>query len=77
MCQLAQVTYRQLDYWTRVGLIEPLVAASGSGSRRRWSADELTKVRRVRLASLLSCGTLQDALDALNDLGVELTPAAA
>lgn len=72
VCQLAGVTYRQLDYWTRCGLVEPFVQATGSGSRRRWSQVELLRVRRVRLASLLSSGTLSDALDRLDDIENEL-----
>ena len=34
-CGAAGVTYRQLDYWARTGLVEPSVrAAHGSGSQR-------------------------------------------
>ena len=38
-CTAAGITYRQLDYWARTGLVEPTVrAARGSGSQRsaRW-----------------------------------------
>ena len=32
-CRAAGITYRQLDYWARTGLIEPSVRpATGSGS---------------------------------------------
>ena len=32
-CKAAGITYRQLDYWARTGLVEPTVrGASGSGS---------------------------------------------
>ena len=46
--RLAGITYRQLDYWCRVHLVWPSVRdANGSGSRRRFSADD------VRLIALL------------------------
>jgi DNA-binding transcriptional MerR regulator len=51
MCALTGVTYRQLDFWTRSGVIRPPVDATGSGSRRRYSPDQ---VRYVRLAAELS-----------------------
>src|SRR4051794_5153839 len=37
-CQHTGVTYRQLDYWDRTGLVSPSVrAAHGSGSQRLYS----------------------------------------
>ena len=34
-CSAAGITYRQLDYWARTGLVEPSVLeASGSGTHR-------------------------------------------
>lgn len=33
----AAISYRQLDYWTRIGLISATRAAHGSGSQRRFS----------------------------------------
>ena len=34
-CVAAGITYRQLDYWARTGLVEPSVqSATGSGSQR-------------------------------------------
>ena len=34
-CAAAGVTYRQLDYWARTGLVEPSVrGATGSGTQR-------------------------------------------
>lgn len=51
---LAGVTYRQLDYWVRVEALVPEVEARGSGSRRRFTLDQV-----VVLAvggSLARCG---------------------
>ena len=32
-CKAAGITYRQLDYWARTGLVEPTIqTATGSGS---------------------------------------------
>ena len=34
-CAAAGITYRQLDYWARTGLVEPGIrGAAGSGSQR-------------------------------------------
>lgn len=40
-CEAADITYRQLDYWTRAGYFPGQKAAPGSGSRRRWNAHEV------------------------------------
>ena len=34
LCQLAGITFRQADYWTRCGYLTPAIEAIGSGSRR-------------------------------------------
>ena len=37
-CSAAGITYRQLDYWARTGLLQPSIrAARGSGSQRLYS----------------------------------------
>ncbi len=41
-CRRAGITFRQLDWWVRTGLIAPSVrAARGCGTRRRWSDDDV------------------------------------
>lgn len=41
-CHLADISYRRLDYWCRIGTIAPEQAhAAGSGSRRRWTAQQV------------------------------------
>lgn len=73
VCRMLDVTYRKLDYWTRLGLIRPSFAeAAGSGSKRRWTTHDLAVVRRVKLASDLAGLRLVDALDRLDDLEHEL-----
>lgn len=51
---LAGISYRQLDYWTRVGVLQPLGhARPGSGYERRWSQAEVRVATVVgRLANL-------------------------
>lgn len=51
VCGLAGVTFRQLDYWDRTGILRPGVSAKGSGSQRRWSP---AQVRSVWVAGRLS-----------------------
>lgn len=42
------LTYRQLDYWTRRGLLHPENGPTpGSGRRRRWSVNELAVALRI------------------------------
>jgi DNA-binding transcriptional MerR regulator len=48
-CAAAGITYRQLDYWARTGLVEPSVrAASGSGSQRLYSFRDILVLRIVK-----------------------------
>lgn len=47
--EIAGITYRQLDYWARTGLVGPSVtAARGSGSRRAYSYSDLLKLRIIK-----------------------------
>lgn len=40
VARFAGVSYRRLDYWTRIGLLAPAQAAAGSGTKRRWAPRE-------------------------------------
>jgi DNA-binding transcriptional MerR regulator len=54
-CAAAGITYRQLDYWARTGLVEPSVrAASGSGSQRLYGFRDILVLKVVK--SLLDTG---------------------
>jgi hypothetical protein len=46
-CLAAGITYRQLDYWTRVNAVWPALAAEGSGSRRGWSTIDVERLRFI------------------------------
>jgi DNA-binding transcriptional MerR regulator len=48
-CNAAGITYRQLDYWARTGLVEPTVrGASGSGSQRLYSFRDILLLKVVK-----------------------------
>jgi DNA-binding transcriptional MerR regulator len=48
-CAAAGITYRQLDYWARTGLVEPSIrSASGSGSQRLYSFRDLIALKIVK-----------------------------
>ena len=48
------LTYRQLDYWTRSGLLEPIVDAEGSGSMRLYAANTIELIDNL-LARIAAC----------------------
>jgi len=49
------ISYRQLDYWARTDLIRPSLSdASGSGSRRRYSYNDLLELKAIK--KLLDAG---------------------
>ncbi len=53
--EIVGISYRQLDYWARTELVEPsLRQASGSGSRRRYSYQDLLELKTVK--TLLDAG---------------------
>lgn len=53
--EIVGITYRQLDYWARTGLVRPSLAdAAGSGSRRQYSYQDLVELRMIR--NLLGAG---------------------
>lgn len=48
-CRAAGITYRQLDYWARTGLVEPTVKpASGSGTHRLYSFGDVLVLKVVK-----------------------------
>jgi DNA-binding transcriptional MerR regulator len=48
-CQIVGITYRQLDYWARTGLVVPTVrSASGSGSQRLYSFTDVLVLKVVK-----------------------------
>jgi len=48
-CEIVGITYRQLDYWDRQGVVSPsLRAAHGSGTQRKYSYRDLVRLRVVK-----------------------------
>jgi DNA-binding transcriptional MerR regulator len=66
--QLIGISYRQLDYWARTGLVTPSVrAADGSGSKRLYGFTDLVELRIIK--RLLDAGvSLQRIRDAIRYL---------
>lgn len=47
--RLTGITFRQLDYWARIGLVTPsLVEAKGSGSSRRYSYRDVLELKIIK-----------------------------
>lgn len=50
VCRAAGITFRQLDYWVRTGLLTPSVRnPGGSGCPRRWSEADVYRARVIGL----------------------------
>ncbi|HXQ43403.1 MAG TPA: MerR family transcriptional regulator [Acidimicrobiales bacterium] len=55
VCALVGITYRQLDYWARTGLLRPSIAdARGSGTQRRYSYHDVLELKVIK--QLLDAG---------------------
>nr|WP_234343645.1 MerR family transcriptional regulator [Streptomyces sp. NRRL F-5123] len=67
-CAAAGITYRQLDYWARTGLVEPSVRpAYGSGTQRLYSFRDVVVLKIVK--RLLDTGvSLQNIRTAVRQL---------
>jgi DNA-binding transcriptional MerR regulator len=73
-CKAAQITYRQLDYWARTGLVEPSVrGAKGSGSQRLYSFRDILVLKVVKrlLDTGVSLHQIRQAITHLKERGVE------
>lgn len=67
-CTAAGISYRQLDYWARTGLVEPTIrTASGSGSQRLYGFQDILVLKIVK--RLLDTGvSLQNIRTAVTHL---------
>ena len=73
-CQVAGITYRQLDYWARTGLVEPSVRpAKGSGSQRLYGFRDVLVLKVVKrlLDAGVSLQSVRTAVAHLRRLGVD------
>lgn len=73
-CRAAGVTYRQLDYWARTGLLEPSVRnVSGSGHQRLYSFRDVLVLKVIKrlLDAGVSLQQIRVAVATLRDHGVK------
>jgi DNA-binding transcriptional MerR regulator len=73
-CNAAGITYRQLDYWARTGLVEPTVrGATGSGTQRLYSFRDilLLKVIKRLLDAGISLQQIRTAVQHLRKRGTD------
>ncbi len=79
VCTLVGITYRQLDYWARTGLLRPSLAdARGSGTKRRYSYHDVLELKVIKqlLDSGVSLQSARRAVDCLReDLGADVASA--
>jgi DNA-binding transcriptional MerR regulator len=72
-CQVVGITYRQLDYWARTGLVVPSIrTASGSGSQRLYSFKDVLVLKVVKrlLDAGVSLQNIRLAVDHLRARGI-------
>lgn len=66
VCKLAGITYRQLDYWARTGLLTPSIAqAQGSGTQRLYSFEDVVRLRIIKriLDTGMHLGKIRQAVE--------------
>jgi DNA-binding transcriptional MerR regulator len=76
VCALIGITYRQLDYWARTGLLRPSIAdARGSGTQRVYSYTDVVELKVIKqlLDAGISLQRARRAVECLRDgLGGDL-----
>jgi DNA-binding transcriptional MerR regulator len=71
VCRIVGITYRQLDYWARTGLVTPSIRdAKGSGSQRLYSFQDLVSLRVIKnlLDTGVSLQRVRKAVEHLRDM---------
>lgn len=72
-CHAVGISYRQLDYWARTGLVVPSIRdATGSGSQRLYSFRDLVVLKVVKrlLDAGVSLQNIRKAIETLRAYGV-------
>ena len=70
VCKVVGISYRQLDYWARTGLVTPSVReAGGSGTQRLYSFQDLVLLKVIKrlLDAGVSLHRIRQAIDYLRD----------
>ena len=78
VCAIVGITYRQLDYWARTGLLNPSITkAKGSGSQRVYSYSDLVQLKVIK--RLIDAGVAlqaaRRAIECLRSSGEDLATA--
>lgn len=74
VCRALGITYRQLDYWDRIGLVSPSIrSAKGSGSQRLYAFRDVLVLKVVKrlLDTGVSLQQIRVAIAQLTEYGVE------
>lgn len=72
-CSAAGITYRQLDYWARTGLLEPSIrTAAGSGSARLYGFQDILVLKIIKrlLDAGVSLQNIRTAVEHLRSKGI-------
>jgi DNA-binding transcriptional MerR regulator len=79
VCKVIGITYRQLDYWARTGLLRPSIAdAKGSGSQRLYAYSDLLELKVIKqlLDAGISLRRARRAVECLREgMGADLVSA--
>jgi DNA-binding transcriptional MerR regulator len=79
VCKVIGITYRQLDYWARTGLLRPSIAdARGSGTQRLYSYSDLVELKVIKqlLDAGISLRRARRAVECLREgMGADLASA--
>jgi len=73
-CAAAGITYRQLDYWARTGLVEPSIRpAAGSGTQRLYSFGDILVLKIVKrlLDTGVSLQQIRTAVQHMRQRGIQ------
>jgi DNA-binding transcriptional MerR regulator len=71
VCRIVGISYRQLDYWARTGLVRPsLKDAHGSGTQRLYSFQDLATLKIIKklLDTGVSLQQIRRAIGTLREL---------
>jgi DNA-binding transcriptional MerR regulator len=79
VCKIVGITYRQLDYWARTGLLRPSITdARGSGTQRCYSYRDVVDLKVIKrlLDAGISLRQARRAVECLrDDMGADLATA--
>ena len=70
VCRIVGISYRQLDYWARTGLVAPSVReAGGSGTQRLYSFQDMVLLRTIKnlLDTGVSLQSIRKSVDYLRE----------